>query len=228
MSGYNIISDIAGNYETLLRLLDQMPKDATVVSIGDMIDRGPKSKEVLDFFMKDGNKALMGNHDHFLISSYYSDQYYDYGVWMWNGGGKTLQSFGVRDVRDIDKKYPEFIKSLPLYLKFKERNKDGLKGFISHAAKRPDFSIKQCADIGESAYTSYGESSFLWNRGKMKRLRDYFQICGHNSHWGLKVFSDKEGDYGMCIDTSRDNTITGIHWPSMQIFQQECVEGEGR
>ena len=47
----NLIGDIHGNYQTLLALLKQMP-DEESVSVGDMIDRGPRSRKVLEFFMK--------------------------------------------------------------------------------------------------------------------------------------------------------------------------------
>ena len=56
----NLIGDIQGNYRTLLALLKQMPDDDPV-SVGDMIDRGPRSMEVLEFFRNHG-KALLGNH----------------------------------------------------------------------------------------------------------------------------------------------------------------------
>ena len=45
----NLIGDIQGNYHTLRALLKQMP-DEEPVSVGDMVDRGPRSKEVLEFF----------------------------------------------------------------------------------------------------------------------------------------------------------------------------------
>ncbi|MEC9337269.1 MAG: metallophosphoesterase [SAR324 cluster bacterium] len=44
----NPIGDIQGNYRTLLALLKQIPDDDPV-SVGDMIDRGPRSMEVLEF-----------------------------------------------------------------------------------------------------------------------------------------------------------------------------------
>ena len=44
----NLIGDIHGNYRTFRALLKQMP-DEEPVSVGDMIDRGPRSREVLEF-----------------------------------------------------------------------------------------------------------------------------------------------------------------------------------
>ena len=61
----NLIGDIQGNYHTLRALLKQMP-DEEPVSVGDMVDRGPRSKEVLEFFRLNG-KALLGNHEHMML-----------------------------------------------------------------------------------------------------------------------------------------------------------------
>ena len=44
-----------------MRLLKKCP-DYLPISVGDMIDRGPDSKKVLDFFMA-GGKAILGNHE---------------------------------------------------------------------------------------------------------------------------------------------------------------------
>lgn len=244
MKEYNIIGDVAGQYDTLRALLDKMPKTATPLSVGDMVDRGPKSKEVLYFFMNNG-EALLGNHDHMMLSEMEQNGYYHKGVWTWNGGDNTIESLipesrEARDNGDIEsgyyyhpelmekirEKYPDlqqWLKTLPLYKEL-EANKDGLKGFVSHAIKRPDWSLETATKLGDSAYCSIGENSIIWNRGNPRRMKDFYQICGHNSHWGLRRFTDQEGEYGICLDTSRHRVLTGMHWPSMQIFQQEYID----
>jgi hypothetical protein len=35
MNNYNVIGDIAGEYKTLLALLNKTPKDAELISLGD-------------------------------------------------------------------------------------------------------------------------------------------------------------------------------------------------
>lgn len=213
-----------------MALLAKMPKTATPLSLGDMIDRGPQSKEVLDFFMKDGNLSVKGNHDHFLESFCRGDGYYDGGIWQYNGGNTTLESFGLSntgwdtDYSQIPEKYVKFIEDLPLYLYLDEYNTDGLQGFVSHGSKNPTLTPEQCATIGKSIRARRGDDSFLWNRGATGRLENYYQVCGHNSHWGLEAQTDKQGEYGKCIDTSRSRVLTGLHWPSMVIYQQEFID----
>ena len=66
-----VIGDIHGCYEALL-LLEQavleVDADASFVSVGDLIDRGPQSREVVEHFRSsDRHAAVMGNHEEFLL-----------------------------------------------------------------------------------------------------------------------------------------------------------------
>jgi len=230
---YNIIGDVAGQYDTLLALLDKMPKAATPVSVGDMCDRGPKSKEVLEFFKKSG-LAILGNHDHMMVDyCKHENKYYRNGVWFWNGGAYTVESFfpevdfslsveGVTSgqyarekLYQENKELLDWMDKLPLYLEL-----DG--AFISHAIKRPDWSLELACKI-EETMNNHTDDSIIWNRGNPRRMQGKYQICGHNSQWGLKRFTDKDGEYAICIDTSSSKVLTGIHWPSGVIYQQEYI-----
>src|SRR5262245_16243438 len=88
-----IIGDIAGQYKTLLALLKQCPNEEPV-SVGDMIDRGPDSKLVLDFFMKNG-RAILGNHEAMMLDAIGGGHYGAWQDWVGNGGGYTMRSFGI-------------------------------------------------------------------------------------------------------------------------------------
>lgn len=247
MKEYNIIGDIAGNYNTLIKLLKIMPSAAIPLSVGDMVDRGPDSKKVLDFFINNG-QAVLGNHDHMMLEDIKETRYYYPGVWISNGGHATLESYypeakAAREKYDTESEYYyhnnlvkkfkqdypevlEWLQSLPYY-----KVLDGpaeLKAFVSHAVKRPDWSLETATNLGTSATSSLGAGSLLWNRGKSRRYEGYYQIFGHNSHWGLQPQVDKQGEYGKCIDTSASNILTGIHWPSLEIYQVPCEPGDGR
>ena len=45
---YYIIGDVHGHYDTLMRLVDRLPQDAELIFVGDLIDRGSQSAEVVD------------------------------------------------------------------------------------------------------------------------------------------------------------------------------------
>ncbi len=61
-----IIGDIHGCWAELERLLDELAvtDDDRVISVGDLVDRGPDSERVADFFRTRPNAvAVMGNHE---------------------------------------------------------------------------------------------------------------------------------------------------------------------
>lgn len=217
----NIIGDIAGNFKTLMALLAKMPQGEEVISVGDMIDRGPRSKEVLEWFMKNG-RAIMGNHEHFLLNEVLQLGYYEQGIWQYNGGVATLKNFENKEgFADIPAEIVEWIKNLPLYIEA-----DNL--LISHAPKHPFLSMEKCCDLGKGfargSYDLHAEDTFLWNRGSPKALKGKFQVFGHNSHVGLKWFGKQGLEFAVCIDSSASKKLTGIHWPSMQIYQQDYID----
>jgi hypothetical protein len=67
--------------------------------------------------------------------------------------------------------------------------------------------------------------SIIWNRGKPIRTDKYnIQIAGHNSQFGYKEFGDDDGVFAYCIDTSREDVLTGIHIPSFTVYQQKVID----
>jgi serine/threonine protein phosphatase 1 len=61
-----VIGDIHGCYYELQALLDQAGLGAndSMIAIGDIVDRGPETPQVLDFFQHTANAgSLMGNHE---------------------------------------------------------------------------------------------------------------------------------------------------------------------
>lgn len=103
------IGDIHGRADLLERILDTIDMDmarptsppcrCVAVFLGDYIDRGPRSRRVLDILSNGMPKGLetvflMGNHEHFLLS--FLEGQGDPGAWLFNGGLETLASYGVQ------------------------------------------------------------------------------------------------------------------------------------
>ena len=92
------ISDIHGCYDQLIRLLDLLPTlgpEDKLIFLGDYIDRGPKSYEVIQHLLqlpKESTIFLKGNHEDLLIE-YIEGSYEAYECWMRNGGGETIKSY---------------------------------------------------------------------------------------------------------------------------------------
>lgn len=90
-----VIGDIHGCLRPLQRLLAKIapqPGDE-VVFIGDYIDRGPQSREVVEFLLHLPHRCvfLMGNHEKMLLD-YLAGK--DEGIFLANGGEATLRSYG--------------------------------------------------------------------------------------------------------------------------------------
>ncbi|MBI2841120.1 MAG: metallophosphoesterase [Acidobacteria bacterium] len=61
-----IVGDIHGCHQELMDLLDQagLSGDDEIIALGDLIDRGPDSPAVVDFYRcAPGARSLMGNHE---------------------------------------------------------------------------------------------------------------------------------------------------------------------
>jgi serine/threonine protein phosphatase 1 len=121
MSRLFAISDIHGCFKPFYELVIntiKLNKSDQLFLLGDYIDRGEQSKEVIDFIIdlkKQGFDVttLMGNHEVMLLDSYYNRELEP--LWLMNNGASTLMSFGIEDIRNIDQHYLEFLNSLEYY-----------------------------------------------------------------------------------------------------------------
>ncbi|MGN0031798.1 MAG: metallophosphoesterase family protein [Candidatus Gastranaerophilaceae bacterium] len=111
------ISDIHGEYEKLCRVLEKVnPQETdTIVFMGDYIDRGSKSKEVVDkiISMQDVCNCvyLIGSHEYALLHAN-EDEYYNYLFWNY-GGDATAKSYG--SFENIFNTHGDFFNSLKPY-----------------------------------------------------------------------------------------------------------------
>lgn len=209
----NIIGDIAGRFDELILLLEKMPEADMILSVGDMVDRGHKSPQVLKWFMETENaEALYGNHEDLMVNGVENGKtdYNNWCMWVQNGGLATLESFGYDEDDDlnIDYKIIEWLKKRPMYFQT-----DDL--FVSHAPVTS--SLK---DIPSDPYSR--DYYFVWNRFAPGKPREKFMIHGHNGQFRIYKWGDGT-EYGMCLDNSHRGVLTGIHWPTREIFEQEFL-----
>lgn len=120
------IGDVHGCFDKMRSLLDACEmladgRDAKFVFIGDYIDRGPASKQVLNFLIREQSRpdrrllCLRGNHEEMLIRAADQDRSNrDLMTWWGNGGEQTLDSYGVDDPLDLPARHLDWIRSLPL------------------------------------------------------------------------------------------------------------------
>lgn len=97
---YYAIGDLHGRYDLLLKALDAVKAHAgdtefKFITLGDYIDRGPQSKEIIETLMKAGDNVicLQGNHEAIAVESIVHEL--DPSWWFGNGGNTTMASYGA-------------------------------------------------------------------------------------------------------------------------------------
>ena len=121
------ITDIHGcayTFESLLRTVD-FTHDDTLFLLGDYMDRGPRSKDVLDTILRlrgDGYTVhcLLGNHDWVMLHALEEPNTQEARNWKSRFGGReTLRSFGTTSEQGIDARYIDFLRSMDYYWEYK-------------------------------------------------------------------------------------------------------------
>lgn len=106
------IGDIHGCFDEFEALMDTLiekhdlnKQEDTVIFLGDYVDRGPKSKEVIDRLIYYKGvyphwQVLKGNHEHMMLDFLQGTKKYETDIWMYNGGDKTAISYESEFPRD--------------------------------------------------------------------------------------------------------------------------------
>ncbi len=211
-----IIGDIHGCYNTLINLYKKIDHLDEIYSVGDLIDRGKYSKEVVQFCCDHSIRPVKGNHEDMLITAFdKSDKFLgfmfkDAEIYYYNGMGETQYSYinsnSFSDFKAFKKEvktlgHYDYLKNLPLKYEFK-------KVVISHAG------ITEGGD----------DKSILWNRDPPAFL-DRLQIFGHTP---VKEFIYRKNYYSN-IDTGCvfKNKLTAIIVDTNagkidEIIQEDC------
>ena len=117
------MGDIHGRADLLQKILrevlPQMPPATRPVFLGDYIDRGPKSAQVVEALIELSSMEpcpvfLLGNHERMLLDAWRG---YRPGLFLNNGGYETMQSYGLasREIEFIPSRHLNFLQNLPLY-----------------------------------------------------------------------------------------------------------------
>ena len=96
------IGDIHGCFQSFKILIEDKIRFNTsdkLILLGDYIDRGTESKEVIDYILRlqqNGSDIipLLGNHEVMLLDAY--DNKDKIPLWLYTGGIQTLKSFRTK------------------------------------------------------------------------------------------------------------------------------------
>ncbi len=124
-----VVGDIHGCYDELVELLEKarFAGDDKLVSVGDLIVKGPKNKEVLDLFSRDARFiAVMGNHDLALLNFWKGEK-----VFL-----KESQKQACRELEGAKQRYVAYLNSLPFMVNLNSHT-------VVHAGVRPGIPLSE-------------------------------------------------------------------------------------
>ena len=168
-----VVGDIHGElqlFERLLQLAGFDPARDHVLSLGDLIDRGPNSADVLDWFLHgERRSALLGNHEAMMIVA--RDDVAVRELWFRNGGLWVLQ---IGDQRH--RAYAEAVHRFPLAIELQLC--DGRRIGLVHAEVKPGLHWREIRDVQFVAEDAIDISalapmpSLLWGRQRLSAVLD--------------------------------------------------------
>ena len=216
MSKIAIIGDIHGCLKEFLELLKKLPADIEqVYTVGDLIDRGPDSKEVVQECIDRKIICCKGNHEDMMISYIGERGEYDPGIFEMNGGIATLESYSNGDkVVSIPDSHLEFMINMPYYIETDDF-------ILSHAgvASHIEKTFRDCS--------TRSQSELMWDRTSKSKDLKKIQIFGHTpvkevsflEKWN--VLDEKHDIVGANIDTCCFHTghLSAILIPSLEVIK---------
>ena len=205
------LDKLASAHARIARDIDRVGSAAPVVHLGDLTDRGPDSRKVIQFLLDGINRGedwvvIKGNHDR-LFSNYIrtgsatDDRLRSGLTWLSPvmGGDATLRSYGVgrrlferleklhsRVVKAVPEAHANFLENLPLWHQI-----DGI--IFVHAGIRPGFTLE-----------AQDEDDLLWIRDEfLWRLEAHEALIVHGhtpvdapTHYGNRVNLDCGAGWG--------------------------------
>ncbi|MEM9137190.1 MAG: metallophosphoesterase family protein [Cyanobacteria bacterium P01_F01_bin.42] len=112
-----MIGDVHGHYDGLMKLMDLLAPTSVdrIYFMGDLVDRGPKSCQVVDFVKSQGYSCLRGNHEEMMIAACNPEQrdYTPFQFWSSCGGKETIESY---DSPDHLRAHVDWFQTLPVFI----------------------------------------------------------------------------------------------------------------
>ena len=190
-----VMSDIHGMADELFLLLDGIRYKHTedhLIVLGDYIDRGPNSKDILDYFIKlkkiAGEKLVLlrGNHEDLCIKAYHGssgDKRDALSLWLYNGGDATLKSLGEANLSE----YIPFMEKLPVYVEMDQY-------IFVHGGVNPGMQLSQT-----------DPEDLLWTRNYAAHISGKTVVVGHSIKPEVTFIRDANT---LCVDTG---AFTGLY-----------------
>jgi serine/threonine protein phosphatase 1 len=218
-----VIGDIHGCFYTLKELVNQVRvkyPGIPLYSVGDLIDRGNFSYEVMNFVISHNIRFTPGNHD-FMFYYFIKEPASVIGrAWLYNGSEATIKSYHNRLQYISD--HLDAIVNAPLFINLKDC-------FISHAGVSSFYRKKISGEmlhkgdalelLLESEIAS--EHGILWTRDELMDIGK-LQLVGHTRQDEITINKSSNTAY---IDTSvyTGNKLSAVIVEDSQIIDTFSV-----
>ena len=221
-----IIGDVHGCFNTLLELIKQFPnkEKSQICFVGDVIDRGLFSCDVVELIMQNDYKMVMGNHERRLLNNKFeflnNKVPFDRSWFFGNGGEATYRSYLGQSV-EFKQRHIDFLEQRPVYLEFKEcKNQNGEHLVVSHSA---------VGNMWELRNDKYASEEFkrhlLSGRGDELQVSGIFNVYGHTPVREVKFYKNSADiDTGCVFNEVGFDKLSALEFPSMKIYTQRNVE----
>jgi len=205
-----IIGDIHGCFNTLVKIYDEVSAkypDIKIYSVGDLVDRGKFSFEVVEFIKSKKIKFTAGNHD--LMFYYFITQpTHPIGKsWIYNGSEATMESY-INHMTKM-REHLAFIKKAPLFFDLKDCfiSHAGISSFYKRSVKKNI--LENPEELDKLLHNDLNSPhSVIWSRDVLMNI-GRLQIVGHTRF--NDVYSDSNAN-ALYIDTSAcaGNKLTAV------------------
>lgn len=201
-----IIGDVHGCYKTLMALMEKLPKDRRVCFVGDLIDRGPLSKEVVRFVRENNHLCVIGNHEDMSINNVTE--------WVKHGGMQTFSSYSNNESKWVEDQ--DWFGSLPYFLEFPELKDEELRVLlISHSSAGASWGLDK-AGIEFS-------HMIMWNRLVPSSPKGYYNVFGHSPQKNGALLGEDFAN----IDTGvyfENGHLSAMLFPEKKIITQKIID----
>ena len=221
-----MIGDVHGCFNSLMALMDTLPykEQSQLLFVGDLVDRGKYSAQVVEFVKNGGYPCVMGNHEAVMVQAHryeeaegIVDTYSTKRLWKLNGGNNTIRSYFRPNAGKMSE-HLAWMKNLPRYLEFDIPDENGKTLFITHGFGLPFWEEREDPDM---------KQAFIWERLKDKREQTYldypvFNVFGHDvQESALPCITP----HYAAIDTGcvYEGKLCALEWPSKRVFLQENI-----
>ena len=221
-----IIGDVHGCFNTLLELIKQFPNKerSKICFVGDVVDRGLFSCDVVELIMQNDYKMVMGNHERRLLNNKFeflnNKVPFDRSWFFGNGGEATYRSYFGQSMK-FKQRHIDFLEQRPVYLEFKDhKNQNGEHLVVSHSA---------VGNMWELRNDKYASEEFkrhlLSGRGDEMQISGIFNVYGHTPVREIKFYKNSADiDTGCVFNEVGFDKLSALEFPSMKIYTQRNVE----